>query len=103
MAQVIEERVGETPGKKALAMEAFAKALRQLPSIVADNGGYDAAELITQLIAAHAKGLLSYGLDLYEGKVKCMKEMGVLKSFRSKLVTLLLCLILCTFRIVHAN
>jgi T-complex protein 1 subunit beta len=103
MAQAIEERVGETPGKKALAMEAFAKVLRQLPSIVADNGGYNAAELITQLRAAHAKGLSSYGLDLYEGKVKCMKEMGVLESFRSKLVTLLLCLILCTFRIVHAN
>jgi T-complex protein 1 subunit beta len=88
MAQAIEERVGETPGKKALAMEAFAKALRQLPSIVADNGGYDAAELITQLRAAHAKGLYSYGLDLYEGKVKCMKEMGVLESFRSKLMVL---------------
>lgn len=89
MAQAIDARVGETPGKKALAMEAFAKALRQLPSIVADNGGYDAAELVTQLRAAHAKGLNSFGLDLYEGKVKCMKELGVMESFKSKLMVLL--------------
>jgi len=89
MAQAIDARVGETPGKKALAMEAFARALRQLPSIVADNGGYDSAELVTQLRAAHAKGLNSYGLDLYEGKVKCMKDLGVMESFKSKLMVLL--------------
>lgn len=50
-----EARVAETPGKKALAMEAFARALRQLPTIIADNGGYDSSELITQLRAAHAR------------------------------------------------
>ena len=31
------------------------QALRQLPTIIADNGGYDSSELITQLRAAHAK------------------------------------------------
>ena len=33
-------------GKTALAIEAFARALRQLPHIIADNGGYDSAELV---------------------------------------------------------
>lgn len=92
--------MAETSGKKALAMEAFARvgykamqsmdgcdslfphrtvlcsfhrrmttacfliqtsyhtmlqALRQLPTIIADNGGYDSSELITQLRAAHAR------------------------------------------------
>jgi T-complex protein 1 subunit beta len=32
--------------KKALAIEAYARALRQLPTIIADNGGYDAPELV---------------------------------------------------------
>ena len=36
-------------GKHAVAMEEFAKALRAIPTILADNGGYDAAELISQL------------------------------------------------------
>lgn len=37
-------------------MEAFARALRQLPTIIADNGGFDGSELISSLRAAHAKG-----------------------------------------------
>ena len=37
-------------------MEAYARALRQLPTIIADNGGYDGSELISSLRAAHAKG-----------------------------------------------
>ena len=38
-------------------MEAFARALRQLPTIIADNGGFDGSELITSLRAAHAEGV----------------------------------------------
>jgi hypothetical protein len=30
-------------GKKSLAMEAFARALRQLPTTIADNAGLDSA------------------------------------------------------------
>lgn len=70
-------------------MEAFAKALRQLPTIVADNGGYDSAELVTQLRAAHASGKDSFGLDMYNGGVACMKELGVMESFKSKLQVLI--------------
>lgn len=49
-------QVPSTSGKKALAMEAFARALRQLPTIIADNGGFDGSELISSLRAAHAQG-----------------------------------------------
>lgn len=49
-------QVPNTSGKKALAMEAFARALRQLPTIIADNGGYDGSDLISSLRAAHAQG-----------------------------------------------
>jgi chaperonin GroEL (HSP60 family) len=45
MARAVEEEAAKTPGKKALAMEAFARALRMIPTIIADNGGYDSAEL----------------------------------------------------------
>lgn len=89
MAAAIDRKVEETPGKKALAMAAFARALRQIPAIVADNGGYDSAELVTQLRAAHAAGNKSYGLDMYNGTIGDMKEMGVRESFESKLRALL--------------
>ena len=35
-------------------MESFANALTMLPTIIADNAGYDSAELISQLRAEHA-------------------------------------------------
>ena len=76
-------------GKKALAMASFARALRQLPAIVADNGGYDSAELVTQLRAAHASGKSTYGLDMYNGSIADMTELGVAESFKSKLCVLL--------------
>jgi chaperonin GroEL (HSP60 family) len=51
MAQAIDAEVPSTAGKRALAMEAYARALRQLPTIIADNGGYDSSELVTQVRA----------------------------------------------------
>ena len=85
MAAAVDRAAEETPGKKALAMSAFARALRQLPSAVADNGGYDSAELVTQLRAAHAAGKSTYGLDMYQGTIGDMKELGIRESFKSKL------------------
>jgi len=34
----------------------------QLPTIIADNGGYDSADLITKLRAAHTDGKSTHGL-----------------------------------------
>ena len=87
MADAIEKAASATPGKQALAMQAFAKALLQLPMIIADNGGYDAAELVTQLRAAHssASSTGDYGLDMTNGKIASMKELGIMESYSSKL------------------
>ena len=46
-------------GKKALAAEA---ALRQIPTILADNAGYDSADLVAKLRAAHYEGSADAGL-----------------------------------------
>lgn len=89
MAAAIDHKAESTAGKQALAMTAFARALRQLPAIVADNGGYDSAELVTQLRAAHASGKSSYGLDMQNGTIGDMEELGVRESYRSKLQVLL--------------
>mmetsp|Transcript_604 Transcript_604/g.764 ORF Transcript_604/g.764 Transcript_604/m.764 type:complete len:318 (+) Transcript_604:789-1742(+) len=84
MAQAIDREVENTPGKKALAMAAYARALRQMPSIIADNGGYDSAELVTQLRAKHAAGHSTYGLDMYNGTIADMTTLGVTESYKSK-------------------
>merc|ERR1719378_1164631 len=38
-------------------MSSFANALRQLPSIIAENGGYDSAQLVSELKAENMLGL----------------------------------------------
>jgi T-complex protein 1 subunit beta len=65
-------------------VEAFARALRQLPSIICENGGYDAAELTTQLRAEIANGNKTYGINMFEGKVDDMSKLGVTECLRVK-------------------
>ena len=88
MANAIDAQVLSTPGKAALAMEAFARALRQLPAIIADNAGLDSSELVTQLRAAHAAGNSTAGLDISNGAVGDMWALGVRESYKSKLQVL---------------
>ncbi len=88
MAQAIDAAIPSVPGKSALAMDAFAKSLRQLPSTLADNGGYDSSELVSQLRAAHASGFSTAGLDMYNGCIADMKKFGIRESYKSKLQVL---------------
>lgn len=74
--------------KTTLAMAAFARALRKLPTILADNGGYDSTELVSKLQVQHAKGNTHAGLDLFNGEIADMWELGVRESFKSKLQVL---------------
>ena len=62
MSIAVDQLAASTPGKKAIAIESFAKALRQLPTIIASNAGYDSSELVSQLRAAHVEGQKTYGL-----------------------------------------
>jgi len=84
MAQAILEQAAKTPGKESHAMESFANALRQLPSIIAENGGYDSAELVSELKALHAQGNNTLGLDMNQGKVGNMCELGITESYSVK-------------------
>jgi len=84
MAKAVDELAAKTPGKESRAMQSFANALRQLPSIIAENGGYDAAQLISELKAAHALGQSTQGLNMYEGKVGDMVQLGITESYSVK-------------------
>lgn len=63
MAMAVYALAAKTPGKESLAMEAFARALLQLPVVIADNAGYDSAQLVSELRAAHSQGKSTYGLS----------------------------------------
>ena len=53
------------------AVEAFARALRQIPTILADNAGYDSSDLVTRLRAAHYEGKSDSGLGTLAHLVIC--------------------------------
>merc|ERR1712226_849306 len=84
MANAVAEEAAVTAGKEARAMESFANALRNMPAIIAENGGYDSAQLVSELRALHKKGNKLAGLDMYKGCVGDMSELGITESLSVK-------------------
>lgn len=84
MALEVQELANSVEGKQSLAIEAFAKALKQLPTIIADNAGYDSAEIVQNLRSAIANGQTDAGLNMFSGKVDSMKELGITECLRVK-------------------
>ncbi|CAG8450863.1 5263_t:CDS:2 [Paraglomus occultum] len=84
MSKAVDEVAAKTAGKKAVAIEAFAKALRKIPTILADNAGYDSSDLVARLRAAHYEGKSTSGLDMINGSIGDMQELGVTESYKLK-------------------
>jgi len=84
MAKAVDDLARNTPGKVAMAIESYARALRQIPAIIATNGGLDSTELVSQLKAAHNLGQNSAGLDMINGTVVDVRTMGITESFLVK-------------------
>lgn len=84
MATAIREKAATTAGKEAMAMESFAHALTQLPTIISDNAGYDSSRLVSELRAEHAKGNKYAGLDMEKGCVGNVQELGITESYKVK-------------------
>lgn len=104
MSCAVEEEARKIQGKKAIAAEAFSKALRQIPTILADNAGYDSSDLVSKLRAAHYEGRSDAGLgasskislalcswgseafpsDMNDGIIGSMKSLGVTESYKLK-------------------
>lgn len=77
MAIAVEDLAKKTSGKEALAIEAFARALKQLPTIISDNAGYDSAEIVQTLSSEIYKENNTAGINMATGEIGDMKEMGI--------------------------
>jgi len=84
MANAVDELVGQIAGKEALAVEAFARALRGIPTVLANNAGFDSSELVSQLRAAHRSGESKSGLDMDRGRVADGSKLNITESFKVK-------------------
>mmetsp|Transcript_3482 Transcript_3482/g.3874 ORF Transcript_3482/g.3874 Transcript_3482/m.3874 type:complete len:527 (-) Transcript_3482:70-1650(-) len=84
MSKAVEQAAANETGKKSLAIESFARALRQLPTILADNAGFDSSELVSKLRSAIYNGMTTSGLDLNKGTIADMRETGIIESYKLK-------------------
>ncbi|KAI9343553.1 chaperonin Cpn60/TCP-1 family [Obelidium mucronatum] len=94
MAKAVDDVARTTEGKKAMAVEGFARALRQVCcpfslQFLLTNAGYDSSDLVTQLRARHNEGKSTSGLDMYNGQVADVKALGITESFKLKRQVLL--------------
>jgi len=84
MSKAVEEAARKVSGKKQLAVESFAKALREIPVILANNAGYDSSDLISRLRAAHYEGKSDHGLDMDLGTIASVERLGITESYKLK-------------------
>ena len=86
MAKAVEGAATRVEGKKQMAVASFAIALRQLPTILADNAGLDSSDLVARLRKAIYDGMSTYGLDLSSpgGGIADMRDVGVIESYKLK-------------------
>jgi T-complex protein 1 subunit beta len=86
MAKAVEGAATRVEGKKQMAVSSFAVALRQLPTILADNAGLDSSDLVARLRKAIYDGMSTYGLDLMTpgGGIADMRDLGVIEAHKLK-------------------
>jgi len=69
-------------GRQQLAIENFADALEVIPRTLAENAGHDPIDMLIELRKAHKDGKVNAGINVYEGKIADMKELGVIEPIR---------------------
>lgn len=84
MSIAVDQLAKTVKGKQALAIEAFARALRQLPTIICDNGGLDSAEIVQALKVEIVNGSRTAGIDINKGEVGDMQKLGITECLRVK-------------------
>lgn len=67
MSLAVDELSKTVKGKQALAIQSYALALKQIPTIIADNAGYDSAEIVQNLRSEVYNGNNSAGLNMFKG------------------------------------
>ncbi|WP_297548744.1 thermosome subunit beta [Thermococcus sp.] len=78
----LDEYAKEVGGKEALAIEAFAEALKVIPRTLAENAGLDPVDIMVKVISEHKNKGLGIGIDVFEGKPADMLEKGIIAPLR---------------------
>jgi thermosome len=85
-AKQLREYAVKVGGREQLAIEAFADALETIPLALAENAGLDPIDIMVSIRAKHEDPEHRwYGVDVFSGEIKDMRELNVLEPLRVKL------------------
>lgn len=85
LAMKLREYARTVGGKEQLAIEAYADALEEIPSILAETAGMEPISALMDLRARHVKGMANAGVDVINGKIiDDMLSINVLEPVRVK-------------------
>ncbi len=80
----LREAASGVEGREQLAVEAYAEAIEEAPTVLAENAGHDAIDALVELTASHDEGNETTGIDAETGDVVDMLEAGVVEPLRVK-------------------
>jgi thermosome len=76
------------PGREQLAVRSFGEAMEIVPLTLGENAGLDPINLLLELRTRHEKGEKWAGVDVFEGKIKDMRELEVYEPLAVKKQTI---------------
>ncbi len=84
LSKQLKEFSNSLSGREQLAVEAFADAIEIIPKTLAENGGLDSINILTELKAMHDKGKKWAGIDVFTGKIIDAWESSVIEPLKIK-------------------
>ena len=88
IARALRSYAETLPGRKQLAIRSFGEAMEIVPLTLGENAGLDPIDLLLELRTRHEKGEKWAGVDVFEGKIKDMKDLEVLEPLAVKKQTI---------------
>jgi chaperonin GroEL (HSP60 family) len=76
------------PGREQLAVRSFGEAMEIVPLTLGENAGLDPIDFLLELRTRHEKGEKWAGVDVFEGKIKDMKDLEVYEPLAVKKQTI---------------
>jgi thermosome len=84
ISKMLKTYAQSLPGREQLAVQSFGEAMEIVPLTLSENAGLDPIDILSELRARHEKGEKWAGVDVFEGKIKDMRELEVYEPLAVK-------------------
>jgi len=88
IARALRSYAETLPGREQLAIRSFGEAMEIVPLTLGENAGLDPVDLLLELRTRHEKGEKWAGVDVFDGKIKDMRDLEVYEPISVKKQTI---------------